>query len=166
MLPPTLFPGSTLLAGPKHSTSTPFSVAVAVPLNVDMKEGPFVPNPVSDLAVKTLFGPQMEEDVDLCTRLHSLLPFTLQMVNPLTSPVTVHLKIKVPPGQVGGGPVSCPATSPGEKIRTFTTQVSIYIFIHKANQGSFSFLSKGGGKMRLYRFFEGQAYSCTKHVAN
>ena len=113
MSPPILFLWSTLLAGPKHSTSVPFGVGVAVPLSVDVKEGPLVPNPVSDLAVKTLFGLQ-REDADLCTRVHSLLPPTLQMVNPLMSPVTVHLKVKVSPGQVGGGPVSCPVTSPGE----------------------------------------------------
>ena len=57
---------------------------------------------------------QIEEDVDLCTRVHSMLPFTLQMVNPFMSPVTVHLKVKVSPGQMGGGAVNCPVTSPGE----------------------------------------------------
>ena len=98
-----------MLAGPKHSTSTPFSAAVAVPLSVDMKEGPFVPNPNSDLAVKTLFGLQ-REDAGLCTRVHSLLPPTLQMVYPLMSPVTLHLKVMVPLGQVGGAAVNCPAT--------------------------------------------------------
>ena len=91
---PTLFPGCTLLAGPKHSTSVPFSSEVAVPLSVDVKEVAVVPNPVPDLAVKTSCGPQMEEEVDLCTRVHSLLPFTLQMVIPSISPVTVHMKVK------------------------------------------------------------------------
>ena len=107
----TLFPWSTLLAGPKHSTSVPFSVGVAVPLSVDEKEVALVPNSAPGLAMKAL---QMEEDVDLCTRVHSMLPFTLQMVYPSLSPPTVHLKVKVSPGQVGGGAVSCPATSPGE----------------------------------------------------
>ena len=93
-----LFPESTLLAGPKHSTSVPFSARVAVPLSVDKKEGPFVPNPVTDLAMKALLCPQLEEEeVDLCARIHSLLPSTLQMVNPLMSPSTLHLNVKVSP---------------------------------------------------------------------
>ena len=90
-------------------------MGLAGPLSVDEKEVAVVPNPVPDLAVKTSRGPQMEEDVDLCTRVHSLLPFTLQMVIPLMSPVTVHLKVKVLPGQVGGAAVNCPATSSGKK---------------------------------------------------
>ena len=116
MLPPTLLPGSTLLAGPKHSTSIAFSAEVAVPLSVDEKEVALVPNPVPDLAVKVAPGPQIMETVVLCIRIHSLLPFTLQMVNPLMPPVTVHLKVKASPGQVGGAAVNCPVTSPGEKI--------------------------------------------------
>ena len=128
----TQFPGSLLpRSGPKHSTSVPFSVGFAVPLSVDKKEVAPVPNPVPDVAVK---APQVTvEVVGLCGRLHSslvLLP-TLQVVNPLLSPVTVQLKVKVPPGQVGGAAVNCPVTSPGEKIYTFTAQVSIYVyFIH------------------------------------
>ena len=112
---PTLFPGCTLLAGPKHSTSVLFSMGLAVPLSVDVKEATLVPNPVPDLAVKTPSGLQMEEDVDLCKRAHSLLPFTLQMVFLFPSPVTVHVKVKVSPGQVGGGPVNCPVTTSGKK---------------------------------------------------
>ena len=108
----TLFPESTLLAGPKHSTSIPSSAAVAVPLSVDEKEVAFVsgPNPVLDLAVKASLanGLQMEEEGDPCCREQSLLPFTLQLVYPFMSPVTVHLKIKVSPGQVGGAAVNCP----------------------------------------------------------
>ena len=111
---PTLFPGCMLLAGPKHSTSVSFSSEVAIPLSVDEKEVALVPNPVPDLAVKTSRGPQIEEDVDRCTRVHSLLPPTLQMVIPFLSPVTVHLKVKVSPGQVGGAEVSCPAASSGK----------------------------------------------------
>ena len=88
---------------------------LAVPLSVDVKEVAVVPNPVPDLAVKTSRGPQMEEDVDRCTRIHSLLPPTLQMVIPFMSPVTVHLKVKVSSGQVGGAAVNCPATSSGKK---------------------------------------------------
>ena len=112
---PTRFPGSTLLAGPKHSTSIPFSVEFAVPLSVDVKEVGFVPNLVPFLAVKTLPGPQSacKGEFDRCTRGHSLLPPTLQMVNPLLSPVTLQVKVKVPLGQVGGGAVNRPAASPG-----------------------------------------------------
>ena len=90
-------------------------MGLAGPLSVDEKEVALVPNPVPDLAVKTSRGPQMEEDVDLCTRVHSLLPFTLQMVIPFLSPPTVHLKVKVSPGQVGGAAVNCPVTSSGKK---------------------------------------------------
>ena len=60
-----LFPGSTLLAGPKHSTSVPFITGVAVPLSVDVKEVALVPNPIPDLAVKLSLGPQIEEKLDL-----------------------------------------------------------------------------------------------------
>ena len=104
-----------MLAGPKHSTSVLFSMGLAGPLSVDEKKVALVPNPVTAIAVKTSCGPQMEEDVDLCTRVHSLLPPTLQSVIPLMSPVTVHVKVKVSPGQVGGAAVNCPATSSGNK---------------------------------------------------
>ena len=60
-----LFPGSTLLAGPKHSTSVPFSAGSAVPLSVDVKEVALVPNPLPGLAVKLSLGPQIEEEFDL-----------------------------------------------------------------------------------------------------
>ena len=95
LLLPTLFSRFTLFSGPKHSTSVPSSAEVAVPLSVDENEVALVPNPVPDLAVKVSPGPQIEEDVDLCTRVHSLLPPTLQMVISLMSPPTVHLKVKV-----------------------------------------------------------------------
>ena len=122
---PTTFPGSALLAGPKHSTSVPFSVVSAVPLSIDVNEvASFVPYPVTDLAVKSFSGPQTEEgEVDRCERGHSLLPFTCQMVKPLISPVTVHLKVKVSPIQVGGTAVNCPATSPGEKWNYFNPRL-------------------------------------------
>ena len=107
---PTLFPGSTLLAGPKHSTSVPFSAEVAVLVSLDEKKGPFVPNPASGKTVKPLQKAMAREAV--CKRTHSLLPPTLQMVSPLLSPVTVQLKVNVSPGQVGGAAVNCPATSP------------------------------------------------------
>ena len=89
-----------------------------MPLRVDEKDGPFVPNPLSDLDVKMFPGPQIGEESVLCTKLHlllspSLLLFTLQMVSPLIFPVTVHLKVKVSPGQVGGAAVNCPVTSTG-----------------------------------------------------
>ena len=60
-----LFPGSTLLAGPKHSTSVPFRAGAAVPLSVDVKEVVLVPNPVPDLAIKRSLRPQREEEFDL-----------------------------------------------------------------------------------------------------
>ena len=115
MLLPTLFPGFTLLAGPKHSTSVSSSAEVAVPLSVDEKVGPLVPNPVPDLAMKVSPGPQIEEEADLCGREQSLLPATLQIVNPFMSPPAVHLKVKVSPGQMGRAAVNCPATPSGEK---------------------------------------------------
>ena len=113
----TLFPGCTLVAGPKHSTSVPLNAWVAVPLNVDVKEVALVPGTkrLSGLAVKAPLAPQTVEEVDLCSRPHSLFPPTLQMVTPFKSPVTVHLKVKVSPGQVGGAAVNCPATLPGTK---------------------------------------------------
>ena len=110
---PTLFPESTVAPGPKHSTSVPSSTGSAVALSVDVK-GPLAPgpNPLSGVAVKARLpslGPQVAVAVDICNRVQRLLlPFTLQTVVPL--PVTVHLKVKVSSGQVGGGAVSCPVT--------------------------------------------------------
>ena len=110
-----MFPASLDKAGPKHSTRVSSSMVVAVPLSVDEKEVPLVPNPVPVVTVKGLLDPQkLGSSAVLCTREHSLLPFTLQMVIPFLSPVTVHLKVKVSPGQVGGAAVNCPVTSPGE----------------------------------------------------
>ena len=113
---PTLFPESTVEAGPKHSTSVPPSTESAVALSVDVKR-PLDPNSLSCVAVKARLpslGPQVTVEVDICARVQRLvLLFTLQrVVPPLLSPVTVHLKVKVSPGQVGGGAVNCPATSP------------------------------------------------------
>ena len=88
-----------------------------MPLSVDKNEVAPVPNPVPDLTVKVSPGPQIEEEVERCTRVHSLFPPTLQMVISLTSPVTLHLKVKVSPGQVRGAAVNCPVTSPGEKSK-------------------------------------------------
>ena len=114
MLFPTLFPESLEKAGPKHSTSEPFSVEVAVPLSVDEKEVAFVPNPVPVVTVKGLPDPQGRgASAILCSKVHSLLPTTLQVVSPSSSPVTLQIKVKVSPGQVGGAAVSCPATISG-----------------------------------------------------
>ena len=108
-----MFPASLDKAGPKHSTSVLFSAEVAVPLSVDVKEAALVPNPVPVVAVKVLPEPQVRGALAvLCRREHSLLPPTLQMVTPLMS-LTVHLKIKVSPGQVGGAAMNCAAASPG-----------------------------------------------------
>ena len=115
---PALFPESRVTAGPKHSTTVPFNTGSAVALSVEVK-GPLAPgpNPLSGVAVKARLpslGPQVAVAVDICDRVHRLLlPFTLQRVVPL--PVTLHLKVMVLPGQVGGAAVSCPVTYPGEK---------------------------------------------------
>ena len=108
-------PASLEKAGPKHSTSVSSSAGFAVPLSVDVKEVTFVvPNPASLVTVKGLLDPQGPGALAvLCSRPHSLLPSTLQMVIPFMSPVTVQMKVKVSPGQVGGAAVNCPATSPG-----------------------------------------------------
>ena len=105
------------MAGPKHSISVPSSDGVAVPLSVDKYEGPLVPNPAPEIAVKTLPGPQIGEESVRCIILHlllspSLLLFTLQIVTPLMFPVTVQLKVKVSPAQVGWAAVNCPVTAP------------------------------------------------------
>ena len=87
-----------------------------MPLSVDVKEIVLVPNPVSDLAVKALPDPHGRGASNvLCTKIHSLLLLTLQMVTPVLSPPTVHLNMKVPPGQLGGAAVNCPITSPALK---------------------------------------------------
>ena len=125
VLLPTLFSESRVES--KHSTSVPSSTGSAVALSVDVK-GPLDPNPLSGVAVKGWLAPLgiqvLTVPVDICGSVHRLLPLpTLQRVIPLMSPVTLHLKVKVPPGQVGGAAVNCPATSPGEKgacMKTFT----------------------------------------------
>ena len=118
---PTLFSESRVES--KHSTSTPSSTGSAGALSVDVK-GPLAPNPLSGIAWKGWLVPLGIQVLRLvpvkCDRGHRLvllllLPFTLQTVVPVMSPVTVHLKVKVSPGQVGGGAVNCPATWPGEK---------------------------------------------------
>ena len=112
---PILFQASLEKAGPKHSTRVPASVVIAVPLSVDEKEVAFIPNPGPEVALKVLPDPQGTGRLGvLCARTHSPLPPTLQRVTPSLSPVTVHLKVKLSPGHVGGAAVNCPATSPGE----------------------------------------------------
>ena len=118
LLLPTMFPEAIELSGPKHLTSMPFSMESAVALNVDVNKVAFVsPNPVSRIAVKASPGPQVAvPPADKCPRSHKILLLsTLQRVSPLVSPVTLQLKIKVSPGQVGGAAVNCAATLPGEK---------------------------------------------------
>ena len=132
---PILSSESLLRPGPKHSTSVPFSVWDAVPLSVDVKEVALVPNPVSGVAAKALEDPQeAKEPVVLCSRIHSLLPPTLQMVSPLMSPVTVHLKVKVPPGQAGGAAVSCPVTSPGEDKGDYPLTIMTSLVLRPGNE--------------------------------
>ena len=107
VLLPTMLLASLEKAGPKHSNSVPFCAELAVPLSVDEKKVAFVPNPVSVATVKGLPDPQgVWALAVLCTKEHSLLPFTLQMVIPCVPPVTAHLKVKVSPGQVGGAAVN------------------------------------------------------------
>ena len=131
-MPPTLFLASLDKAGPKHSTSVPFSARVAVPLSVEKKEVALVPNPVRGVAVKVLSGPQVDvAPAVLCDRIHSLLPPTLQIVTPSLFPVTVHLKVKVSPGQVGGAGMNCPATLPGKNT---ARQVTRHVRRGKCNQ--------------------------------
>ena len=114
---PTLFSASLENSGPKHSTSVPFSSEFAVPLSVDEKEVALVvPNPVPVVTVKGLPDPHGPGALAvLCSRVHSTLPPTLQIVSPSLSPATVHLKVKVSPGQVGGAGLNCPAISPAGK---------------------------------------------------
>ena len=91
-----------------------------MPLSVDVKEVALVPNSAPGIAVKALLGPHVDEaPAVLCARVHSLLPPTFQMVIPFLSPVTLHLKVKVSPGQVGRGALNCPVTSPACEHRKF-----------------------------------------------
>ena len=113
MLFPTLFSASLARPGPKHSTCVPSSAEVAVPLSVDVKKITLVPNSLPAVTVKELPEPHGTGALAvLCSREHSLLPPTLQMVTPFMSP-TVHLKVNISPGQVEGAAVNCPVTSPG-----------------------------------------------------
>ena len=108
-----MFPASLEKVGPKHSMSVSFSAEFAVPLSDDVKEVALVPKPVPVPTVKGLPTPHGPGALAvLCTKEHSLLPFTLQMVIPFLSPVTVHLKVNLSSGQVGGGAVNCPVTWP------------------------------------------------------
>ena len=91
-----------------------------MPLSVDEKEVAFVPNSDPDVAINALPAPHVDEALAvLCGRVHSLIPFTLQMVIPFLSPVTVHPKLKVLPGQVGGAAVNCVDASPAGEHHRF-----------------------------------------------
>ena len=84
-----------------------------MPLSVDEKEELFVPNPGPAVAVKTFCGPQWAVlPADACDNVHTLFPPTLQVVNPVMSPVTLHVKVKVPSEHVGGAAVNCPVAAP------------------------------------------------------
>ena len=115
-----------------------------MPLSVDVKEVALAPNSAPELAVKTLLGPQIEDELVLCTRGHSLFPPslqvvfppTLQMVIPLMSPATVQVKVNVSPGQVGGATVNCPVTSPEGEQWSHTSQQTI----RGANSGGILYL--------------------------
>ena len=94
-----------------------------MPLSVDEKEVALVPNSVPDVAVKAPPAPHVDEaPAVLCARVHSLLPPTLQMVIPFLSPLTVHPKVKVSPGQVGRGALNCADASPVGEHSTFGLQ--------------------------------------------
>lgn len=119
VLSPTMVPGK---AGPKHSTNVAFSAGDAVALNVVGKKLVLV---FSNMAVKTL---QTEVTlVSRCNRIQLVLPpSSLQKVTPLVSPATVHSKVMVSKGQVGGGGMNCPTTSSVETkviINLICTQV-------------------------------------------
>ena len=121
---PTLFPESLEKAGPKHSTSVPFSAEVALPLSVDEKEVALVPNSDPVVTMKGLPDPQgWGASAVLCCKVHSLLPTTIQAVFP--SPVTLQVKMKVSPGQVGGAAVNCPATTSGWESVTISYPLRI-----------------------------------------
>ena len=110
-----------------------------MPLSVDEKEvAPVVPNPVPVVTMKGLPDPQGKGALAVaCTREHSLLPPTLQMVTPFQSPVTVHLKVKVSPGQVGGGAVNCAVTTPGNRPMKGNISSSMYIegnYVHTTSR--------------------------------
>ena len=135
---PTIFSASWAGVGPKHSNSVPFSAGIAVPLSVDEKDVAFVPNPVPVVTVKSLLFPFPHErslgvvcgkTQSHCAETHSLLaPPTLQMVTPLMSPVTVHLKVKVSLLQVGGAARNCP--SPGENCSYKTKNCNWFLIAY------------------------------------
>ena len=110
-----LFPNKVPVSLSRHSTSVSSNERVAVPLSVDVKEGPFVPNPVPLVAVKAFPGPHKDVAPTVsCARLQPPLPPTLHRVIPFLPPVTVQVKLKISLGQVAEGAVNCAETSPGE----------------------------------------------------
>ena len=71
-------------------------------------------------------GTHIAVEVDICSRGHRLLLApTLQMVTPSMFPVTLHLKVKVSPGQVDGGAVNCPVAIPTRN--RITDSYTLYI---------------------------------------
>ena len=130
-LSPTLFPRSPpRVPGPKHSISVPSSAGVAVTLSVDENEVALVPNPVPAVAVKAFPAPQVEVTLELlCTRGHSLLPFTLQVVTSVLSPLTSHLKVMVSPGQVGGAAVNWPAAAAADKWKAVVLWENVTVLV-------------------------------------
>lgn len=108
-----LFPNTVPVSLSRHSTSVSSNEKVAVPLSVDVKEGPFVPNPVPPVAVKAFSGPHKAvAPIVSCARVQVLLPPTLQRVSLI--PVTVQVKLKISLGQVVEGAVNCAEISPGD----------------------------------------------------
>ena len=102
-----------------------------MPLSVDEKEVVLNDsNPVPGLTVKPLAVPHERGlGTVLCIKIHSLLPPpTLQRVIPFMSPVTVHRKVKVSPGHVGGAGMNCPATYSGENALILYLYLYIYVY--------------------------------------
>ena len=174
VLSPTLFPGAVEAAGPKHSTSMPFSVSAAVVLSVDVNKGPTVPNPAAPWAVKTLSGPQTAlPPADICPRVQKVsLLFTLQSVVPLKLPLTVHLKVMVASGQVGGAAVNCPITLPAWRVLVKITSMNrdyMYNIQHTCTHSSVYHQGCTDTNGKLYHgwlispcwFRAEQVYACT-----
>ena len=71
-----------------------------MPLSVDAKEGPLVEKPVPGVAQKAWLTPQVvEEERVRCTRAHSIVLFTLQVVIPLMGTCLCNYKIYLPVGK-------------------------------------------------------------------
>ena len=106
-----------------------------MPLRVDENLGSLLAKPVPGIDMKAWLTPQvMGEERARCTRAQSKLPFILQVVNPFLSPVTVQLKVKVSPRQVGGAAVSCPVTSPGEEKGDYPLTIVTSLVLRPGNE--------------------------------